>query len=214
MKRFSMLARHVIGLLALALAVLTFGSGSLVATTSGHSSGGDKGKVVAGTAEGKMRSIVQGTAKNGRDVKAGKFTPESFAIDENGELTVTGTFTGVVPGKGRFSSVETTTVESVNGVPANGSSAEAMQLSSNHGCDVLNLVLGPLDLDVLGLVVQLNQVELDIIAEPGSGNLLGNLLCQVAGLLDQGSPLEDLLGQLTGLLNDILGSLLGGLGGV
>ena len=210
MQRFSMLARHVVGLVALALAVLTFGSGSLVATTSGHSSGGDKGKVVAATADGKMRSVVHGTASNGRDVKAGKFTPESFATNDNGELMVTGTFTGVVPGEGRFRTVETTTVESVNGVPVDGSSGEAMRLSSNHGCDILNLVLGPLDLDVLGLVVQLNQVELDIIAEPGPGNLLGNLLCDVAGLLDGG--LGGLLDQLGNLLNRILGAL--GLGGL
>ena len=51
-------------------------------------------------------------------------------------------------------------------------------------CDILHLNLGPLDLDLLGLVIHLDEVVLDIVAESGAGNLLGNLLCAVAGLLD------------------------------
>jgi hypothetical protein len=43
-------------------------------------------------------------------------------------------------------------------------------------CPVLDLVLGPLDLDLLGLVVQLNRVHLTIVAIPGGG-VLGNLFC-------------------------------------
>ena len=65
-------------------------------------------------------------------------------------------------------------------------------------CAILNLDLGPLDLNLLGLTVHLNEVVLDIEAVPGAGNLLGNLLCAVAGLLD--SP-----GGLTRVLNEILG---------
>ena len=67
-------------------------------------------------------------------------------------------------------------------------------------CDILHLELGPLDLDLLGLVVHLNQIVLDIDAQPGPGNLLGNLLCGVAGLLDNPS-------RLARLLNDILAIL-------
>ena len=74
-------------------------------------------------------------------------------------------------------------------------------------CDILNLVLGPLDLNLLGLEVHLNQVVLDILATTGAGNLLGNLLCAVAGLLDGGAA----LGQIAGLLNQIL-AILNGLG--
>ena len=44
---------------------------------------------------------------------------------------------------------------------------------------------------------------LDIIAATGAGNLLGNLLCAITGLLD-GGPLAGLLGQLNALLNQIL----------
>ena len=74
-------------------------------------------------------------------------------------------------------------------------------------CEILDLVLGPLHLDLLGLVVDLNQVHLTITAEQGPGNLLGNLLCAVAGLLDGNIPaagLGGLLNQIASLLNQIL----------
>jgi hypothetical protein len=72
-------------------------------------------------------------------------------------------------------------------------------------CEILNLVLGPIHLDLLGLVIDLNQVTLNITAEQAPGNLLGNLLCAVANLLNGPSP----LGGLTALLNNIL-RVLGG----
>jgi hypothetical protein len=46
-------------------------------------------------------------------------------------------------------------------------------------CEVLDLVLGPLNLDLLGLVVQLNEVELNVSANPVG--TLGTLFCQLAG---------------------------------
>jgi hypothetical protein len=74
-------------------------------------------------------------------------------------------------------------------------------------CTILHLVLGPLDLNLLGLKVHLNRVVLDITAQSGSGNLLGNLLCAVAHLLDNTSPslldifrLSSLLSRITGLI--------------
>jgi hypothetical protein len=69
-------------------------------------------------------------------------------------------------------------------------------------CEILHLDLGPLSLDLLGLQVDLSRVVLDITAQAGAGNLLGNLLCAVAGLLD--NP-----GGLARLLNQILSALLG-----
>jgi hypothetical protein len=46
-------------------------------------------------------------------------------------------------------------------------------------CPVLNLVLGPLHLDLLGLVVDLNQVNLTVTATPGGG-ALGDLFCSLS----------------------------------
>ena len=68
---------------------------------------------------------------------------------------------------------------------------------------MLDLSLAPLDLDLLGLVVHLDNVHLNITAVPGAGNLLGNLLCAVVGLLDPLGPLS----QIVALLNQILALL-------
>jgi hypothetical protein len=78
----------------------------------------------------------------------------------------------------------------------------------NGGCQILFLDLGPLFLDVLGLQVDLSDIQLDITAVPGAGNLLGNLLCAVAGLLDGvglGGAIENLLNRITGILDGLLG---------
>ncbi len=68
-------------------------------------------------------------------------------------------------------------------------------------CPILSLSLGPIHLHLLGLVVNLDDcnggpVTVDITATP-AGGLLGQLLCDVAGLLDGGLN----LGQLLGILN-------------
>ena len=80
------------------------------------------------------------------------------------------------------------------------------------GCDIFTLALGPLDLDLLGLRVALDEVNLLIEAIPGAGNLLGNLLCAVAGLLDPGPVglpglVQGLLDAIANLLNGLLGGL-------
>lgn len=72
-------------------------------------------------------------------------------------------------------------------------------------CQILDLDLGPIHLDLLGLVVDLNAIHLDVTAVPGAGNLLGNLLCAVAGLLDNTGAgatngIANLLNQIFSLL--------------
>lgn len=167
---------------------------------------------------------VDGTTSNHRHVH-GTFAPKSFSV-ANGQLMVTGVLQGMMTGHGKprhFSSTETFPVKAIDGtvLPA-ASSAAAAATAARAGtgaattvnaastCQILNLNLGPLDLNLLGLQVHLNQVVLNIVAQSGAGQLLGNLLCDVAGLLDNGSPLSGLLSELSGLLNQILGAL-GGL---
>lgn len=71
-------------------------------------------------------------------------------------------------------------------------------------CTILDLILGPLDLNLLGLRVQLNQIHLVITANPQDG-LLGQLLCAIANLLS--GPLTTLqaLQDLANSLNRLLG---------
>ncbi len=87
---------------------------------------------------------------------------------------------------------------------SNAASAVAPNAAAAAACPILHLTLGPLDLNLLGLTVHLNQVVLDITAQSAPGNLLGNLLCAIAGLLD-GGPLS----AITSLLNQILSILSG-----
>jgi hypothetical protein len=92
----------------------------------------------------------------------------------------------------------------VNLPTSDGTSPAGNDVSITATCRILDLVLGPLDLDLLGLQVHLNRVVLNIVAESGPGNLLGNLLCAIAHLLDGTPPLQDVLDAIVDLLNGIL----------
>jgi hypothetical protein len=64
--------------------------------------------------------------------------------------------------------------------PAGGIAPAALPPVPAGICTVLDLVLGPLDLNLLGLLVHLDRVQLRITADP-KGGLLGGLLCGLAG---------------------------------
>ena len=166
---------------------------------------GFAGSNVAHNAKGTMTAKVVGTTANGRNV-TGKFFPLNFSKND-GRIWVRGLLNGVVHNRNgtmsTFSAMRTMRVKSINGVPAHARSADAAAALAR--CDILHLVLAPLDLDLLGLQVHLDRVRLDIVAVSGPGNLLGNLLCAVVGLLD--GPLDGLIGRLTNLLNQILAAL-------
>jgi hypothetical protein len=141
----------------------------------------------------------------------GTFTLLKF-VNNGGTLVAVGTIAGVA--KDAAGTVLATGLQTValpvskGGTATAGvaSAAAAAPVIAAASCPILNLVLGPLHLDLLGLVVDLNQVVLNITAVPGAGNLLGNLLCAVAGLLDPG-PLANLLNQILDILNGIVGGL-------
>jgi len=134
---------------------------------------------------------------------AGTLQIQRFATQDNQLVAVgvlTGMVTQVVNGVTTTTSiVRTVTVPAAVGGTGPTTTAAPAALAA-PSCDILNLVLGPLHLDLLGLVVDLNQVVLNITAEPGAGNLLGNLLCGVAGLLDSPGGLSRLLNQILGIL--------------
>ena len=143
-------------------------------------------------------SVVSGTATDASGAAytvTGTFTPTKF-VNQAGQLAAVG-------------QLSTTATNNATGatttLPTSPATLAVTQAAGS--CQVLHLVLGPLDLNLLGLTVHLNQVVLDITAVPGAGNLLGNLLCAVAGLLDQGGGLSNLVAALTNLLNQILAGL-------
>jgi hypothetical protein len=138
-------------------------------------------------------TFVQGTSAAG-DVLNGVLSITSFAAQGN-QLVANGVLNG--------------TLTSATGVvtPIVNQTVTALPVSSaTASCGILNLVLGPLDLNLLGLTVHLNQIVLNITAVPGAGNLLGNLLCAVANLLN-GSSLSGILNTLVTDLNLILAAL-------
>ena len=190
-------------ILALAMAVGLSSMGVGGAAAHGGEAEASPRAVVGKSDLGRITSTVVGRTSNG-DKVTGSFTPIK-TVNRDGVLYMKGFLEGRIKDAGpdtRFSGVRLIPVKKINGQSlTNGKVA-----SSAAACDVLNLVLGPLDLNLLGLEINLQRVVLDIVAVPGAGNLLGNLLCAVAGLLD-GGPLAGLLGQLQSLLNQILGLL-------
>jgi hypothetical protein len=129
-------------------------------------------------------------ASGGTGTFSGQFAITRF-INQNGSVAAVGTVTGTL----------TDSAGTVLGTDSQQVTAPVELLQAT--CEILNLELGPLDLDLLGLVVHLDEVLLNITAEQGPGNLLGNLLCAVARLLDPNQT-----NGLVALLNRIL-SILG-----
>jgi hypothetical protein len=117
----------------------------------------------------------------------GTFNLGRFAV-VNGVLTAVGTLTGTV-------------TNSVTGQTTSVLQTLALPVSNVTGtCAILHLDLGPLSLDLLGLQINLSQIVLDITAQAGAGNLLGNLLCAVANRLNNPTGLAQLLNQILALL--------------
>lgn len=189
----------IAGALALAMMFVISGFSAATAVSSDTASKA----TVAKNVQGKMTSKIVGTASDGSKV-TGDFTPLRF-VKKDGKQQVNGLVQGVVThadgSKETFAALRTLDVKKINGKSLSGLTAKSTQ--SLAVCDILHLVLGPLDLNLLGLKVHLDKIVLDIVAVTGAGNLLGNLLCAITGLLD-GGPLAGLLAQLNDLLGQIL----------
>jgi hypothetical protein len=107
---------------------------------------------------------IVGTALGGGTF-SGVFTLTSFAI-QNGQVVALGTVSGVLT--------------TASGVIGSALANVALPVDIGRAtCEILHLDLGPLSLDLLGLQVDLSRIVLDITAQAGAGNLLGNLLCAV-----------------------------------
>jgi hypothetical protein len=125
-------------------------------------------------------------AVTGGGTFTGTFTLARFA-NQAGQLVAVGTVTGMLTD----ASGQATSLLQTAALPVAAATAT---------CDILHLDLGPLNLNLLGLRVDLSRIVLDITAEAGAGNLLGNLLCSVANLLNSPTGLARLLNQVLAAL--------------
>jgi hypothetical protein len=141
---------------------------------------------------------VTGATKSGKQLKHGTFTIDRFA-KKNGKLVAIGTMKGRIGGRSF-----TRTVRMPASRPTTGNAQSAQLPPIPNACQILNLTLGPINLNLLGLVVRTNQINVRIDAVPGAGNLLGNLLCGITGLLDPNALANTPLGQLAQILNSLL----------
>jgi hypothetical protein len=139
----------------------------------------------AATASASTQLPVVGSVTGGGSM-TGTFSITKFTA-EGGRLMAIGTVTGTVT---NAAGLVTTFLQSVS-VPVS---------NVIGSCEILHLDLGPISLDLLGLHVDLSRIVLDITAQAGAGNLLGNLLCTVANLLNDPTGLAKLLNQILALL--------------
>jgi len=178
-----------------ALAALTVGAVSLGAAGTASAQG-----------EPAATPLTKSVKLTGNKGFKGTYTIDRFTT-RNGKLVAVGNVRGTMRKNGKTKRVAKNAVimpaAAAGAGPAAGL-ARASQLPDIPGsCQVLNLTLGPINLNLLGLVVRTNQINVRIDAVPGAGNLLGNLLCAVTNLLNPTGA----LGQLTGALNNLAAAL-------
>lgn len=120
----------------------------------------------------------------------------------NGVVRVVNTATGQVATRYVSMPLRSSRANAANGTmnTMNAMNTVNATAAATGTCTILDLTLGPLHLNLLGLVIDLNQVHLVITAQQGPGNLLGNLLCGLANLLNpSGSGLAVDLNRLLGI---------------
>ena len=122
---------------------------------------------------------VTGNLVNNKGVDVGDFTGTitdvTFKITREGLLVVS----GVIQGEATKANNGTTTT-----VPATEFRNLRALLNADGACTILDLDIGRITLDLLGLRINLAPIDLLVTGQTGPGQLLGNLLCAVAGLLD------------------------------
>ena len=180
---------------ALALALTLAPVAALADRDEGHHRGRDRGNPLAPIGVAGMGTL------SGEPITSGTLTLTGFVLDETQSRLMA---VGILSAASKSHSITNQTVQIpvLNGATLPTAGRIGVTQFRPPACDVLNLVLAPLHLDLLGLVVDLNQVVLDLTAQPGASNLLGNLLCSVLGLLDIPGAIAGVL-QLVGNLNTL-----------
>lgn len=168
---------------------------------NGHNGGGNNGG--GGSNSGAPQNLGPFEAMTGIPISAQdqerNFTGTLDILrfeEQNGAIVAIASLAGTVTGNGGGTVNQQVTVPV--SVPASSAGLHAKAI-----CQVLDLILGPIDLNLLGLRLQVNQIHIQLTAN-SLGGILGSLLCALTGPLS-GLP----LGQLLTLLNQILAILQG-----
>jgi len=142
---------------------------------------------------------MTGKAKNGKKF-TGTYTIDRFTR-RGGKQYAVGTLKGRLKGR-RVSRENVRIPVALERHQAAG--ASQLPNPTPGACQILDLVLQPIDLNLLGLRVATSRIELLIEAVPGPGALLGNLLCGITGILDPQAASRPTASQLTRVLNALL----------
>jgi hypothetical protein len=182
-----MRVRIIFAAIVASLALAAFGAPTAGAATN-------TGGIPAVTDAGPLMTIpMTGVAKNGKKF-TGKYGIYKFVV-KDGKVWSVGTLSGKLKGR----TVKRGNVMMPAQLTGDSTAANTAQAGS---CTVLHLVLGPINLNLLGLRVATNEIRLLVEAVPGAGNLLGNLLCAITNLLNPSANTP--LGQLVQVLNALL----------
>jgi hypothetical protein len=167
-----------------AVAVMLIGG---VGTAAAQTSGTPLTKTVA----------MSGKAKNGKKF-SGTYTIQRFTR-RSGKQVAVGTLKGRLNGH----RVKRSNVRIPVSLARSGAQAAQIPPTAN-ACQILNLTLQPIDLNLLGLRVRTSRIDVLVEGVQGAGNLVGNLLCGVTGILDPQSATPAGPSLITRLLNALL----------
>jgi hypothetical protein len=171
------------------------------------------------------KTPIQGVAKNGKKF-TGTYAIQRFTVATvNGKKAVyaVGTLTGTLKGR-HVSRSNVMLPAKLTGASSTQTSTKSTRQATGGSCTILHLVLGPINLNLLGLNLALGggnitpgnpatqPITINLTGTQGGG-LLGSLLCGLDNALGGGSTLSSLsnnLQQLASVLTSLT-SLLGGL---
>jgi hypothetical protein len=165
---------------------------------------GGAGPAAAQTSGTPLTQTVKLTGKaTGGKKFSGTYTIQRFTRSGSKQFAV-----GTVKGKVKGRSVTKKNVK----IPVtlqrhDGATTSQAPNPTPGACQILDLVLQPIDLNLLGLHVATSRIEALIEAVPGAGALLGNLLCAITGILDPQASQPATPSQLTQVLNALLALL-------
>jgi hypothetical protein len=156
---------------------------------------------------------IHGLGKNGKKFN-GTYGIQRFVVS-NGRVYALGILKGKLGGRQVTRNNVKLPASLTSGSSQTGTATKSTRQAAS--CTILHLVLGPINLNLLGLQVRLGgganmdqPIVLDVTAHQGQG-LLGDLLCGIDNALGGGGlgQLSGQLQQLVSVLNGILGIISG-----